>query len=56
MCYSTHVGDCPGIKPAYPEDQRRSSQPGGKRGNGANQQTLPQHTGAPASAKRISGV
>lgn len=53
---SAYPGDCPSIKPADPKDQGRSPQPGGQRGNGADQQTLPQHTGASPPAERIPGV
>lgn len=50
------LGDCPGIKPADPKDQGRSSQPGGERGNRADQQTLPQHTGASPPAEGVPRV
>lgn len=49
------VGDGPGSEPADPEDPRGPAKPGGQRGDGADQQTLPQHTGAPASAERVAG-
>lgn len=52
---SSCPGDCPGVEPADPEDQRRSAQPGGERGDGADQQTLPQHAGAPPPAEGVPG-
>lgn len=49
-------GDRPGTKPADSEDKGRPSQPGSERGDGADQQTLPQHTGAPPPAEGVARV
>lgn len=50
------TGDCSGPEPADPEDPRGPAQPGGEWGDGADQQTLPQHTGTPPPAEGVTRV